>query len=641
MDIDQNHFDSFIKNVEFKKALETLEINNPRFSNIPPQQKQLALYLLLNDKLDVIKNLDNLLYKRKVPSIQDFLSEEFLPGHPITKEDNPWRKELINVYSPESSVFEHVLTGAIGVGKTSTAIVSQFYNLFRLTSLRSPQVVMSSSPSKPLCLLGFGVTLSSVVDIKEGFRSLLDSCKYFYRVKKFSEFNDVPEDSGIVPFFEKGDMIYFPNNIKIVLGSQVQHSIGKDIFGVVFDEAEYRLGSNKDSSTGLYLEVFKRVRSRFLGKKFIMINLLCSIKDEHGVIATHIRNGGAGYPYFKVSSMNLWDFQISSGKLDKSILDSAFYVMRGTKTHPSKILDQYEEEKYVSGEFKLPVNCEVLKIPSVFRADFKLNVHQSLRDIAGVATQGDEMPFDDLSGIEDKRLMPIITIDAPLMSNEPLLKKFPQEFIIETPNGYKWRRLPTVKRYVHLDLADSGEAAICVTHKERNKKDNRIMYVVDFLVRILSPDRISLESVQKFVVDLVRVLNMNLEVLTSDQYQSTAMQQYFIKNNIGKNVKLLSVDRNLEPYATLNSIISEKLLRIGTLNTLKPQMEKIYFNNGKPFVRDGRKDLVDALVGSVYNAAMNSVDSPIYYFEEEDENKDLETKLKEEMNQTGFSDWEQ
>ena len=134
---------------------------------------------------------------------------------------------------------------------------------------------------------------------------------------------------------------------------------------------------------------------------------------------------------------------------------------------------------------------------------------------------------------------------------------------------------------------------------------------------------------------------MSFEVLTADQYQSTAMLQYFQKNNMAKEVKLLSVDRNLEPYATLNSIISEKLLRIGTLNTLKPQMEKIFFSNNKPFVREGRKDLVDALVGSVYNAAMNSMDSPIYYFEEEDENKDLETRLQEEMSETGFSDWQQ
>lgn len=167
----------------------------------------------------------------------------------------------------------------------------------------------------------------------------------------------------------------------------------------------------------------------------------------------------------------------------------------------------------------------------------------------------------------------------------------------------------------NCDLADSGEAGICMCHKERRKRDNKTIIVIDFLIRIISPDRISLDSVQSFVVDLKKTLSLNLDTITADQYQSTAMLQYLEKHRIGKIVKRISVDRNLEPYNVFNSVVSEKLLKIGLMNELKTQLNNIYFSNGKPFARIGRKDLVDAIVGSVFNCVMETSDSPIYFYE--------------------------
>jgi hypothetical protein len=122
LNIDQKHYEEYIQNHDFKKAVQKLESENDRFKNIPSAQKKLALYLLLNNRLDVVKNLDNLLYKRPVPTIEEFLTDEYLPGHPIANPTNIWRKELIEVYNPSSSVFEHILTGAIGCFEGSVRI---------------------------------------------------------------------------------------------------------------------------------------------------------------------------------------------------------------------------------------------------------------------------------------------------------------------------------------------------------------------------------------------------------------------------------------------------------------------------------------------------------------------------------------
>lgn len=351
-----------------------------------------------------------------------------------------------------------VVHNSIGCAKTSTAVVSQFYNLFRLTSLRTPQLTMGSAPNKPMVLLLFGITLTkSARTILAQFRSLLESSKYFHKVKKKAQFDDVLLQSGntVVPYVETSGIIEFPNSIMITFGSQIQHSIGEDLFGCIFDEAEYRLASTSEVTTDLYLEVSKRIQSRFIGKRFIMVNLVSSIRNEFGVIAQYIKNGGAGKEFTRISSFNMWEFQASCGKLPKEALTKLFYVMRGTKTHPSKILDEVDSKRYETGEFKIPPGCEVLSIPTVYYDKFKLGVNKSLMDIAGVSIQTMDTPFDDLEGIQDKNLMPIITIEAPLMSDEPLVQKLPKDQFIETPYGMKLRRYPEVKRHIHCFTGDT------------------------------------------------------------------------------------------------------------------------------------------------------------------------------------------
>jgi hypothetical protein len=109
--IDENHFNSFKSNPEFTSLLSELELYNVRFRNLPIAQRELALYLILNNKTDVVSDLESLLYKRHVPTIQEFLTEEYLPGHPITAPGNIWKEELIEIFNPSKSYYEHILTG--------------------------------------------------------------------------------------------------------------------------------------------------------------------------------------------------------------------------------------------------------------------------------------------------------------------------------------------------------------------------------------------------------------------------------------------------------------------------------------------------------------------------------------------------
>ena len=65
-------------------------------------------------------------------------------------------------------------------------------------------------------------------------------------------------------------------------------------------------------------------------------------------------------------------------------MDGSFYVMRGTKTHPSRILDKHDEELYLAGNFNVPSLCEIIKVPLAYKPNFLRRIDEAIRNIAGV-----------------------------------------------------------------------------------------------------------------------------------------------------------------------------------------------------------------------------------------------------------------
>lgn len=167
----------------------------------------------------------------------------------------------------------------------------------------------------------------------------------------------------------------------------------------------------------------------------------------------------------------------------------------------------------------------------------------------------------------------------------------------------------------NCDLADTGEAGISMCHKELST-DGQIKYVFDFVGRIISPNRISLEMINDFIIDLRNEAEVTFAVLSADQYQSVAMLQKMEVRNMAKKVKRLSVDMTCEAYNTAANAVHEGSVVTGTCRRLKQQLGKVYIEKNKPFAEnDDRKDMADSFVGSLYNAITYAIDMPINIYE--------------------------
>jgi hypothetical protein len=608
---------------EFIDLLNELNESNPQFRSIPSEHQRLALLLLMSGQLESIEGLERLYLKRPMPSIEEFLTPEYLgeSGTSFFQSSNIRRKELLEIFAPQSTIRQFVLTGAIGAAKTSTAIISELFNLFRVNCLRKPQLSMGSNDSTKAMTLQLFTTTKGKAEslLYDRTKNFLGMCQYYVEVNKESDFLDFQNEKyeHLIPWTENnfGDVNYiaFPNNVRVMFGSQARHALGEDVFGGILDEAEFRTGlarGGMEQTFELYYEILERIRSRFLGSRYTLMCLVSSIGKSKGVMATHMEES-RGRSDTKISQYSIWEVRYPEALKEHGY----FYVLRGTQRHPSRVMTDLEKEHIEKGELEAPAACEFIKVPEIYRDDFERRTETSLMNLAGQASLGQEVPFDDLSEVEDDSLMPVIEISAPLQGARPLREQLPTEYFIRTPEGWRFRRYPGAPRYAALDLADSGVAGISVIHKELSIT-GKVMYVSDLVLKITSPNRISLDSVREFMFDLKDYYGINFAIVTADQYQSTQMLQKFEATNFATiHSGRLSVDTTRIQYDTLSSLVAEGSLKTGTMRDLRKELESIYFDQkGKPR-STGRKDISDSLCAACFNAVSNPIDTPSNSYE--------------------------
>lgn len=133
-----------------------------------------------------------------------------------------WRGVLRQLFAPGSKYFECILSGAIGIGKTTIADIGLAYMLHKLLCLKHPQEYYGLTRSSIMTvnffnvtkMLGYGVSYAKL-------QSMLIDSPWFL-------------DHGTLVGREKST--YVPDkNIQICVGSQVEHALGQDVFCVTGD----------------------------------------------------------------------------------------------------------------------------------------------------------------------------------------------------------------------------------------------------------------------------------------------------------------------------------------------------------------------------------------------------------------------
>lgn len=593
--------------------------------------------------LDALWDVD---YERKPVDIETFLTHpDYLGMEVIRSLDDEsrtsgvfeqWYHVLRDLFSPSKQYWELILSCSIGTGKSAVAALAMAYKIYRLSCLRDPQKFYGLLPGHSII---FGVCTVFKYKAKElagdYLRKAIDSCPYF---KDVFPIND-----------KKTHDIQFPKSVSVIYGASNVHLLGANVFSVLIDETDFmKAGASaedKGQAYGIYTSVLRRMESRFMrGGEIPGILIQISSKaSADAYLAERIKSRG-GTDKALVIEKTAWEVK----------------PWRYTKARfPVFIGDSYSDPRIIGDGEDLGLDMSrIIQVPEEHRLPFQEDIHGALRDLANVAT-GSATPLIPrrdriFACVNPNRKHPFTMTDFHIGLDDDLaIEDFLDLDAIVIPRKSTFVPLvrPGVKRYIHIDLAVSGDALgfsmghisdfQVVTRADANEPTHTHEFKVpkiyiDMAVRVMPKlgSKIRLSSIRDFVFAL-RGYGFNIAKVTADTYQSTDLIQQLIRGGI--TAEVLSVDIAREktghPYAFLREATMEGRIDYYQHDQLLAEMSnlqrldivsggKIKWKVDHPAKMNdvtgspvkGAKDVADAVCGVAYHCMMQEIEddeSPI------------------------------
>lgn len=289
-----------------------------------------------------------------------------------------WQDELIEVLDPANGITEWILTGAIGIGKSTVAALALCYKLYRLGCLIDPANFFNLMADSNVV---FGVyslfKYKSQDDNYDLLKKMIDGIPFFR--------NTYPRPKHRSASAK--DDLSFPNDVRVIFGSTELHALGLNLLCLLMDEVNFmkeqeKAATNQRTSVlsekvsqaqELYTASKRRLESRFQYRGVTpgLMILISSRNAESSWLERHMAEV-EGHTNVKISDYPLWDVKQEvmgySGK--------RFFVEVGDFLNPSRIIDSPKNAR---------PDARVVAPPVEHEDEFKLDIEGALRDIAGVA----------------------------------------------------------------------------------------------------------------------------------------------------------------------------------------------------------------------------------------------------------------
>jgi hypothetical protein len=517
-------------------------------------------------------------------SIREFIeSPEFLSDTSVYSANMKALEELNNPDGLRvgSCYTEAVIAGAIGVGKSTIAVLSLLYQIYILSCLRSPQQLFDLSPKSEIVFVVQAPTerLAKAVGYSR-MRELILQSPYFNQFHK--------SDKRV-----KSEL-KFPNGIVLrPLSGSDTAALGQNVLGGLLDEvafAEYTERSARtrdrevfDQAERQYNAIAMRRKSRFL-KKGRLPGLLCLVSSPQypdDLIERKIRQARNDSSIF-LYQLRLWDVKPDNFGKER------FAVFTGDDNRPPRLLGKDDAfDANLTGA-----------VPIEFKSDFERDIDTAIRDICGRPTLSVRPFFRNKQKIVEafsrKSILSRPSVD---FSNERL-KFYPAR--IESPNLIRW---------CHVDLALTRDSAgLAIGHCSQFvdvRGEYKPVIEVDAVLEISPPKtgEIDYAKIRSLLYKL-RSVGMNLRFVSFDGYQSADSRQILASQGFATGI--VSMDRTTEPYDYLRDAIYDDRLRLPHHEKLGEELLRLEFDAKRQKVdhpahgKFGSKDLADAVAGVVY-----------------------------------------
>lgn len=602
--------------------------------SLSEKEKELAIKILneLSSGNDITYN--NLRYEDfdEIPvDITTFLHDKQYLGNALYDIEGRytlfpyWEEKLKDIF-PDNITTKYntiILTGAIGLGKSTVAVICLLYLLYRLLCLKDPYLYYGLQPIDKISISLMNITIENAKGVAlDKMNQMLLSSEWFMSHGKMG---------GIT------NLNYAPDkHIEMIVASSNNQVIGRAIFANFSDEVNFGITSDveklKKKYKQLVSQIDARMRSRFLRGTYLpTLNIIASSKNSEQSFLES---------YIDTKKQNESETTLIVDE-PQWVVDSRkdspehFFVAVGNKFLANELLPR-KASKALLDEYKAR-GYSLLEVPIGYYEVFQDNIDGALTDVAGLATAA-SLKF--ISGIRWNE----IKVDT---YKNPFRKE-----IIETGNSkddtiqYQdffdlsrvSSQLKSRPMYIHLDMSKTGDntgiGGIWVIGKkpkvEGEDSSRELFYQVAFDVAIKAPKgyEISFDKHRTFIRWL-REQGFAIKGISCDTYQSAQIQQQLKAD--GFNVETISVDRlDSEskiclPYAYFKSTIYDRRLTVYEDGSDLLSEEVIglerqsdgHINHPEGGTR-GSKDISDAICGSLWNASKHADEFAFEYGEDLD-----------------------
>jgi len=581
---------------EIKKAIDII-VNNKYFSE--------------TTKKELLLNSWRVTYKSRPPTPEEFLTPEWIGD--MSDETFPYWKDLISdLFNPHKNYKNIILYSCIGSGKSTFTALCNLYVSVMVYLMRNPKKTLGVGPSSTICnvFLAFSRDKAYETMIKPfieimGVSEKFEQCRTIEQMKTREK-----ELTNKICWTTAGisNVLTFGSNMNIKLRSSSSGLLGLTILmGSATELAFFKEAGWSDAEImKLYNDLKGRIFSRFPDAFFAKSILDSSPNDasfeasiDYWILNKALKPDHNGIITNYLFRGKKWELQPQNFPEWNADNSKVFWIFLGGKEGKMpKIL--YSKDEIIGYNTEDILECPIDGLPIAEEDLIKF-----IKDFAAIPAGASNRLIYDNTKIE-KVFTPILQniyshITAP--DTEPpeglIWNKIKDIFFIEIDKKnhvYEFYRNPNEKRYVSVDLSETGDtASVAVSHPELNL-DGEIIDVVDMTVPIIpNKGRIGLDSIKFFILDLKRYGRLNIDWVSFDGFQSSSSQE-FIKRE-GFNIEELSVDFPAAPYLNFIQSVKTNRVKSGKNIYLKNNLKSLKMSSTK-----GGKPKVDHEMGKVENS---------------------------------------
>lgn len=566
-------------------------IDKSKYNELPKEQQELVIKILeeFRDNDGFSKTLDDIWmadYEEIPVDVVTFISDDRYLGKSTRQGTSIypfWMKEYENIFNDDNGYLEVVLTGAIGIGKTRTAVVCLCYLLYLIMCLKNPQEFFKFNEGDEITIAFCNITveLAEGVAYKTMHEYLLNSPWFMER--------------GVVT--GKKELRYNPpKHITLSFGSKAGHFLGKQIYAALMDECDFTRASLKGADVltaqngvmDTYTQIKERINSRFIvgGKQYGRMFLVSSKKSEHDFLESYVRKlqGTPEGEHMLVVDEPQWVV-----KPPDTYCGRKFKVAVGNKLLTSQIIPDSalpEDIKTLENQ-----GYQIIDVPVEMKQSFVLNINTALMNLAGISVIGTTSYFN--YALFSKCYIPNAIkpfhqdiLDIGLHDNQQIIDYFIPDRIPED--------LKSKPQFIHIDTSLKGDITgisnTAIVGKKKSIQYSGANEVVTqercyrhlFTVGIKAPqgDEISLEKTRQFIYALKR-LGFNIKRISIDGFQSADTRQILDTN--GFDAVIISMDKlkdgDQPGYSTTRSAMNDGRVGMIQYDKLEEELVRLQRDN--------------------------------------------------------------